>query len=161
MKKTTYEITLNYEYQADRKGAKYLIDGIKWANCGELIESIMKHHRNLPYLKNPTTKWNEGSDIESEQASVKSGKASVATIYGDSIEAILEIYMANVASQKFIYGIIIDNEMNEYEMDLCEFVDFVRVFGRLVKEAGHDRTKIQLLQTSGKTIKYLEERVGA
>jgi hypothetical protein len=161
MKKTTYNCPIVYRYEPTKAGAKYSIDGIRYCNLGQLLESIAKAHRGLEYLNNPTTKWNEGSDIESEKASVKSGKASLATIYGESIEAILDTFCQGVASEKFIYMVMIDNQVSEYEMNLAEFREFVERFGRLVRESGSTKTKIQLLQTSHKTIAYLEERVGA
>ena len=161
MKKTTYNCPIVYRYEPTKAGAKYSIDGIRYCNLGQLLESIAKAHRGLEYFNNPTTKWNEGSDIESEKASVKSGKASLATIYGESVEAILDIFCQGVASEKFIYMVMIDNQVSEYEMNLAEFREFVAKFGRLVRESGSTKTKIQLLQTSHKTIAYLEERVGA
>ena len=57
--------------------------------------------------------------------------------------------------------VMIDDQVSEYEMDKAEFRAFVERFGRLVKESGSPKHKVQLLQTSQKTIAYLEERVGA
>lgn len=161
MTKNSYEKPINYSYDAGLKGAKYSIDGIKKCNLGNLLESMAKAHRGLDYFINPTTKWNEGSDIESEKASVKSGKASLACIYGEDMATILDTFFNGVASEKFIYMVMIDDQITEYIMDKTEFREFVEKFGRLVKESGSTKMKIQLLQTSQKTIQYLEERVGA
>lgn len=161
MKKQTYQNPIVYRYEPTKQGAKYSIDGIRYCNLGNLLESIAKAHRGLEYLVNPTTKWNEGSDIESERASVKSGKASLACIYGEDMATILDTFFNGVASERFIYMVMIDDQVSEYEMDKAEFRAFVAKFGRLVRESGSTKTKIQLLQTSHKTIAYLEERVGA
>ena len=161
MTKQTYQNPIVYRYEPTKQGAKYSIDGIRYCNLGNLLESIAKAHRGLEYLVNPTTKWNEGSDIESEKASVKSGKASLACIYGEDMTTILDTFFNGVASEKFIYMVMIDDQVSEYEMDKVEFRAFVEKFGRLVKESGSPKHKVQLLQTSHKTIEYLEERVGA
>lgn len=159
--KDTYECPINYTYDAGLKGAKYSIDGIRKCNGGNLLESIAKAHRGLEYMVNPTTKWNEGSDIESEKASVKSGKASLACIYGEDMTTILDTFFNGVASEKFIYMVMVDNVVTEYTMDKATFREFVEKFGRLVKESGSPKHKVQLLATSGKTLQWLEERVGA
>lgn len=161
MKKSIYNCPIVYRYEPTKAGAKYSIDGIRYCNLGNLLESIAKAHRGLEYLVNPTTKWNEGSDIESEKASVKSGKASLACIYGEDMKTILDTFFEGVASEKFIYMIMIDDQVSEYEMNKTEFREFVEKFGRLAKESGSPKHKVQLLQTSGKTIQYLDERVGA
>ena len=74
MFKMMYEIKMPYEYHAERKGSKYKI-GDAFKNGGEFLESVAKCHRGLDYLVNPATNFDEGSDIESEHASVKSGQA--------------------------------------------------------------------------------------
>lgn len=160
MIKETYVSTLQYTYDPEHRGARYCIDGKKYCNVGELLESIAKHHRGLEYLRNPTTKWNEGSDIEEENASVKSGKASLACLYGESIEEVLEKYFAEVASNKWIYMVMLDDLIVEYHMNAKEFYDFCFAFGRLVAETGHpERKKVRLLATSAKTIQWLEEKI--
>lgn len=159
MKKITYTIKLNYEYTPEHKGAPYLIDGIKHANAGELIESIMKHERGLNYRVNPATKYNEGSDIEEENASVKSSGASLACIYGEDFNEILSTYFADVHSTKWYYGVIVDDTLTEYHMDKKEFRNFLEMFGGLVKDSGKDRKKVRIKKTSTKMIKWFEDRL--
>lgn len=161
MKKETYQNPIAYRYEPTKAGAKYSIDGIRYCNLGNLLESIAKAHRGLDYLVNPTTKWNEGSDIESEHMSIKSGKASLACIYGEDMKTILDTFFNGVASTTFTYMIMIDDQVSEYQMDASEFRTFVEKFGRLVKESGSPKHKVQLLATSGKTIAYLEEMARA
>ena len=157
MTKIQYEITMPYEYHAERTGAKYKI-GDTFKNGGEFLESVAKHHRGLEYLVNPTTKWNEGSDIESEHASVKSGKATLACLYGETFEEIFDKYFATVVSTKWIYMVQIDNKVVEYHMDKEEFKKFIRVWGAIGHESGTHRNKIRIKATSATMIMWLEVR---
>ena len=159
MLKYEYEINLPYEFHPERNGAKYKI-GEKFKNAGEFLESVAKCHRGLDYLVNPTTEWDKGSDIESESASVKSGKASLCRLHGESFEEIFEGYFASVASTKWIYMVQVDAIAIEYHMNKDEFKEFVKQFGRLGVESGKHEKKIKFLATSGKTVAWLEARVG-
>lgn len=161
MMKTTYMNEMPYTVNPEKSGAKYCIGEGKWCNFGELLESIAKHHRGLDYIVNPTTKWHEGSDIESEHASVKSGKASLACLYGEDMLAILDEYFDKVASTKWIYMVMVDEQITEYHMDAREFRAFCLQFGRVVAESHTHKMKVRLLPTSAKTIKWLEDRVAA
>ena len=161
MTKFTYSIEMPYTYHPEKSGAKYCIGENKYCNCGEFLESVAKFHRGLDYIVNPTTKWDKGSDIESEHASVKSGKASLACLYGDNLTAILDEYFARVASTKWIYMVMVDDTVTEYHMDAKEFRAFCERFGRVVPESHTHKMKVRLLPTSTKTIHYMEERVVA
>ena len=158
MTKKEYTITMAYEFHPERKGAKYKI-GEKFKNFGEFCESVAKHERGLSYEVNPNTAWNTGSDIESEHASVKSGKASLARVHAETFDEILAIYFAGVASTKWIYMVQVDDTMIEYHMDRHEFEAFVRMFGRLGVESGKHEKKIKFLATTTKTIAWLEAMV--
>ena len=158
MTRIEYTNTMAYEFHPERNGAKYKI-GERFKNGGEFLESIAKHHRGLEYLVNPATSYDKGSDIESEHASVKSGKASLARVHAETFDEILEIYFANVASTKWIYMVKIDEVITEYHMNRNEFEAFVRMFGRLGIESGKHEKKIKFLATSSKTIAWLEARV--
>lgn len=158
MTRNEYLITMPYEFDPNRKGAKYKI-GNAFKNNGEFLESIAKHHRGLEYLVNPTTRWDNGSDIESEHASVKSGKASLATIYGNSLNEILDIYFEKVASTKWLYLVRVEESVVEYEMNATEFRAFMETWGRISAESGSHKMKAKILPTSMKMIKWLEERV--
>lgn len=159
MTKIEYAIEMAYEFHPERNGAKYKI-GDKFKNSGEFLESVAKHHRGLDYLVNPTTSWDTGSDIESEHASIKSSKASLGRLYGNTMEEILEEYFSKVASTKWIYMIQIDDKVVEYHMNASEFREFTEKFGRLGIESGSHKQKIKFLATSSKTVAWLEERVG-
>jgi hypothetical protein len=157
MTKLEYINTMPYEYYPERNGAKYKI-GDKFKNHGEFCESIAKHHRGLEYLVNPSTTYDKGSDIEREKASVKSGGATLACLYGESLDEIIKTYFAKTASTKWIYVVIIDELVTEYHMDAKEFEEFIRAFCRLDRESGKTEKKVRFRNTSAKTIKWLEER---
>lgn len=159
MKKISYTNNMPYIYSPDRKGAKYSMDGGQtYKNHGEFCESVAKFHRGLEYLVNPTTAWNEGDDIENLQASVKSGKCTLAPIYGNDFDTIINQYFNEVPSKLWIYVTDIDNTISEYHMNAEEFKSFLKVFGRLGKESGTHLTKVRILETSAKMLTWLDER---
>ena len=159
MYKVYYENTMPYTYNPERMGSKYYIEGA-YKNHGEFLESVVKHHRGLEYRVNPTTKWNEGSDIEETHESIKSGRATLACIYKDNLEEILNEYFENVASTNFTYVIDMDSMIYEYHMNKGEFREFCNRFARLGAASGKRGMKAYLMQTSMKTIEWLEKRVG-
>lgn len=158
MTRIEYKIEMAYEFHPERSGAKYKI-GNAFKNGGEFLESVAKHHRGLDYLVNPNTSWDTGSDIESEHASVKSGKASLCRIHGETFEEIFTRYFEGVASTKWIYMIQVDDNAVEYHMNKEEFAEFVKTWGRLGVESGKHEKKIKILATSMKMVRWLEERV--
>lgn len=163
MKKIEYKITIPFIYNASHKGAPYSLDGgLTHKNNGEFCESSAKHHRGLDYMVNPSTTFDKGSDIEELNASVKSSGASLASLYGTSKEEILNEYFARVHSTLWIFMVNLDNEtMVEYHMNADEFRTFVNEWAGLAVESGKVRRyKVRFKKTSGKMIKWLEERVG-
>lgn len=163
MFKIEYKITIPFTYDASHKGAPYSLDGGNtFKNGGEFSESCAKHHRGLDYMVNPSTTFDNGSDIEELNASVKSSGASLASLYGTDKEEILNEYFARVHSTLWIFIVNLDNEtMVEYHMNANEFRAFLNEWAGLAVESGKVRRyKVRLKKTSGKMIKWLEERVG-
>lgn len=158
MKNITYTNTMPYTYDPNHSGAHFLI-GNAYKNNGEFAESIAKFHRGLEYLVNPATSYDTGSDIEELNASVKSSGASLARVYGNTMEQILDTYFANVHSTLWIYISVIDDEVNEYHMNATEFREFLETWGTLAKESGTRLTKVRLKKESAKMVKWLETRV--
>jgi len=154
----TYQNTMPYTYDPDHRGAHYLI-GEAYKNHGEFCESVAKFHRGLEYLVNPTTSYMDGSDIESLNASVKSSNATLADVFGNSKEQIVNTYFANVHSTLFIYMVDIDEQITEYHMNANEFREFIDNWAGLAVDSGTHLTKVRFKKTSGKMIKWLEERV--
>lgn len=157
MKKFTYTINFNYEFHAERKGAKYTVEGLH-KNGGQFLEYAVKKHWG--YSEDcPATAYNEGSDIPEINASVKSSKFSLACIYNDDFDSILDEYFSKVSSTLWIYVVKIDEQIAEYRMSESEFKAFVKKFGRLTRESKSDKKKIQGMATSSKMIEWFEARV--
>lgn len=160
MKKYEYTNTMSYIYDGERKGSKYSMDGgITFKNHGEFLESVAKFHRGLEYLVNPATSYDTGSDIEEMDASVKSSNASLACLYGNSKEQIIEEYFKNVHSTLWLFIVDIDEQITEYHMNADEFRIFLDEWATTAVESGSHLTKVRIKKTSGKMVKWLEERV--
>lgn len=157
MKIITYINTLPYVYDPDHRGSHYLINGSKtYKNRGELLESVAKFQRGLYTEVNPTTTWDNGSDIESEKASIKSSEASLGRGIGT-----LENYFKNVASKLFIWIELNDQtqEVTEYQMNKQEFFIFVSQFTRIHNMSNHKEQCIRFLKTSQRMRKWFAEMV--
>lgn len=160
MKKYEYTNTMPYIYDANKKGSKYSMDnGKTFKNHGEWCESVAKFHRGLEYLINPTTRWDNGSDIEEIHASVKSSNATLASIFGNSAEQIMDTYFEKVASTLWIYVVDTEDTIIEYHMNKIEFREFMNEWHEFAIASGSHLRKVRIKKTSGKMIKWLEERV--
>ena len=160
MKKYEYTNTMDYIFDNSRRGSKYSMDGRNsWKNHGEFLESVAKFHRGLEYLVNPATSYDTGSDIEEMNASVKSSNASLACIYGNSKEQIIKEYFKNVHSTLWIYMVDMGEQITEYHMNKKEFKEFLNEWANTAVESGSHLTKVRIKKTSGKMIKWLEERI--
>ena len=160
MKKYEYTNTMNYIFDSERKGSKYSMDnGETFKNHGEFLESVAKFHRGLEYLVNPATSYDTGSDIEEINASVKSSNASLACIYGNTKEQIIKEYFENVHSTLWIFMVDIDEQIIEYHMNAEEFKEFLEEWATTAVESGSHLTKVRIKKTSGKMVKWLEEKI--
>ena len=158
MKKYEYTNTMPYIYDSERAGAKYSMDGGEsFKNHGEFLESAAKFHRGLEHLVNPATSYDTGSDIESMSASVKSSNASLACLYGNSFEQIVNEYFKNVHSTLWIFMIDIDEQIIEYHMNAAEFKKFLEAWAGTAVESGSHLTKVRIKKVSGKMVRWLEE----
>ena len=158
MKKLSYVNTMPYTYDHTHRGARYKIAG-KYKNHGEFCESIAKFHRGLEYAINPNARYDEESDIPSINASVKSSGATLADLFGNSKEQIIKTFMATVHSTLFIYIVDMDDQITEYHMNAKEFTEFAMKWANLVRDSGSQLMKVRFKHTSGKMIKWLEDRV--
>lgn len=159
MKRITYTNNMPYTFDPSHRGAPYMV-GKKWKNHGQYMESVVKFHRGYEHIECPATAYNMGSDIEEMSASVKSGKGTLASVYGPSKEAILDIYFANVASTLWIFATEIDGTVYEYHMNATEFRTFCETFGTLARESGSKLMKVRFKEASGKMLHWLDKKVG-
>lgn len=148
-----------YSFNPAHKGAPYLLNG-HYCNHGQLMEACTSYAYGFGLqFDSKAVPFDEGSDLEEIQASVKSSNASLACLYGETLEGIIEEYFARTASKLWIYSTEIDGQLYCYEMNAEEFKSYLENFGRLAKESGKSVLKIRTLKESGKLVRWLEERV--
>ena len=155
MKRICYTNRMEY-IVTEHKGAKYLV-GESHKNRGELKELITQFNNGFTCHKGNTS-FDKGHDIDELKASVKSSGASLACIYGNSKEDIINEYFKRVASTMWIW--VEFNEttqlVTEYRMNKKEFAEFLNLFSILTKESGSDKQKVRFKATTKKMIEWLE-----
>jgi len=152
MKKATFAITTSYQFDAERKGAKYTFDGIHYMNAGEWKECICKAVLGYECHKDGNTAYNVDSDIPELNASVKSSKASLTNmVLADTFEDSIRTYFANVHSNLFIWVEVVDENAILYMMNAEEFELLIRKFSAL-----NERGVIRFKATSSKLVSFLE-----
>lgn len=154
MKKRIYNIPIPFIYEPSHKGAPYTINGVKWMNHGELIEIIIKSVYGFTPVKDGNTRFDIDSDIPSMQASIKSGKATLTSVYlASTFEKTIQEYFKRTASNIWIFGIVMDDRIICYTMDRKEFEQFTKAFAYFTKEK-----TIRYKQVSTKMIEWMDER---
>ena len=155
MNKTIYEINIKYIFDNNRKGAKYSLDGIHFFNSGELAEIMDKSVKGYEVAKDANTAYDKGSDIKETNTSVKSGKATLTSkVLGNSKDEILNTYFKTVHSDNWDWVVIIDDTITIYNMNAKEFREFTEEWAAY----DENRKVVRFKATSGKMIKWLEER---
>lgn len=154
MRKTVYDMTISYKFNAEHKGAPYTFDGIHYMNAGEFKEAVRKAVAGLECKKDANTPFDEGSDIEETNTSVKSSGATISPIKGESVEEVMTEYFERVHSDNWDYVTVVDERVIVYNMNANEFKEFVNRFGRM-----NDRKVVRLMKESSKMIKWFEERM--
>lgn len=157
-----YINTLPYIRNDALKNSKYFINGeTARRNRGELLESIAKWHRGEYCATNPTTSWEDGSDIESIHASVKSSEGSLGRQIG-GYEATgaqkISTYFKGVASKVFIWMTIDEDTqiVTEYQMNKSEFGKFIRLFTRYCHASNRKEINVRFKKESKEMIRFLE-----
>lgn len=155
MKKEVYIGLKKYTFDPDHKGAHYTFDGIKYMNAGEWCEAQYKYVLGLEAAKDANTAFDAGSDIEQLHRSVKSSKATLTSeVLGRDMETSLTCYFERVASTSWAWVIPMDETLTVYIMGANEFEQFTREWASYTNEG-----RIRYKATSGKMIKWFEERV--
>jgi hypothetical protein len=163
MKKVTYTNPLPYAYEPEiNRNSPYRPNYQKaYKNRGETLESIAKAYRGIYTDINPATSWKNGSDIESERASVKSSEASLGRSIGgryNSAEDKIKTFFKNTPSKVFIWmeWDRATELITEYQMNKKEFRLFVSLFTRVCNNSEHTDIAIRFRKTSNKMINWLE-----
>lgn len=156
MTKTIATMPINYTYNAERKSAHYLIEGIEgYKNGGEFAEIVCKAVRGFKAEKDANTPFDKGSDIEETRTSIKSNACGLTDRkLADNKEDFLAEYFRRTHSTNVDYVVIIDDEVSIYNMDMNEFKEFTSEFAKWDKHSQKVRIK-----TTGKMIKWFEEKV--
>ena len=156
MKKSVYNIPIEYTFDPTHKGANYTLDGAHYMNGGDFAEVITKAVLGYRATKDASTRYDLASDIEELNASVKSSRFTLVNMkLADTFEATIDRYFETVHSTRWIYTVIIDDTATLYEMNKEEFKEFLYTFTGL-----NERKLIRCKATSGKMIGWFEERVG-
>ena len=106
------------------------------------------------FMHDANTPFDEGSDIEEYNTSVKSSGATISPVKGDTLEGIMTEYFERVHSDNWDYVTLVDEEVIVYNMNAKEFDEFVKEFGRV-----NSRRVVRLIKESGRMIRWLEERI--
>lgn len=162
MKIERYTTELNWVYDSNHSNSHYIIENCAaYRNRGELCESICKHHRGIYTEINPHTSWCDGSDIESEFASVKSSEGGLGRGiggYDNSASDKIKTYFKNTHSKTFIWVELNEEtkEVVEYQMNRSEFGKFVQKFTRVHRASNKKEITVRFRATSKKMITFLE-----
>ena len=140
MLKNTYSIVTNFTYDADHKGAHYLIDG-KYYNTGEAIEIMLKACKGFKACKDASTRFDKGSDIEETHTSIKTLGFSLCESIADNFSDTIAEYFKRTASTNVSYALIVNEEIVEYNMSLEEFKEMLERFGAWDKASKKIRVK--------------------
>lgn len=165
MKKVTYINEMPYIYDENHGRSHYLPNGSdKYKNRGETIESIVKYHRGIYTESNPNTSWKNGSDIESEHASVKSSEGGLGRNIGgytNTASQKIKEYFKNTASKTFIWVEWNEEtqEVTEYQMTKREFGAFIQKFTRIHNMSNHKEVCVRFKKSSEKMLCWLEAQV--
>lgn len=155
MKKATYEVNLAYTFDPAHKGANYTFDGEHWTNGGEFAEVMTKAVLGYVPEKDANTRYDKASDIPEMNASVKSSRFTLVNFaLADTFEESINRYFETVHSTLWIYTIIVEDTVTLYYMNRKEFERFLYTFCFL-----NERNVVRCKVTSGKMIKWLEERI--
>lgn len=156
MKKMIYHNLKKYTFDINHKGAHFTFNGKKFMNSGEFCEVELKYCFGLKAIKDFNTPFNEGSDIEKFEMSVKSSKATLTSmVLGNSFENVLKKYFEETASKTWAWVTIIEDTLTVYIMNKNEFKNFTENWSTFDTH----RNVIRYKATSGKMIKWFEERI--
>ena len=158
MKKVTYVNTMSYIYEADRKGAKYSIDGgNKYMNHGEYAECLAKHLLGYEAHKDGCTAFDKGDDIPELNASVKSLNCSLSDCKDMPKDptAFMEAFWERDHSSMFIWVDDYADMVDLWFMNKEEFKRFAERFATWEKSLEKYRIKV----CRNKIIAYLEAHI--
>ena len=169
MIKNIYTNTMKYTYTGIAR-MQYRIEGAK-ANCnhGMLCESIVKFHRGLEHLSNPSTSGMKGYDISEEMIEVKSSAAGLGRDIGEkdfTASQQISFYFKHSPKNKRWMWVEFNEKtqiVTEYIMDKREFGAFLHVALRKKqhKQSNKKSINVRFKETNKEIITWLENRASA
>ena len=152
MRKSTMTINLNWQYDESNPRAPWKLDGYsKGKNSGERKEIDYRLDRTGVFKWKDGGRFDNGSDIEELNASVKSNGCTLTTVkLGDTKEEIIQRFMLLCPSTMFVW-VALDG-ITYYEMNRAEFVEFVLNF------ANTPYKQTLKIKETAKMLRWLEDR---
>ena len=156
MTKTTYSVTIPYQFDPAHKGAPYSLNGGEtWTNGGELKEVLFKAALGLDAKKDACGAYDKTDDVPELNASVKSSKATLVNkVLGYDFESVKRHYFATCHSNTWVWVSVHDETLTAYTMNASEFEIFLNEWAGFDK----DRKVIRFKAESNKMLKWLDER---
>lgn len=159
MRKETYEVKLNYIYDADRPRNHYSIDGIHYMNHGDFCECLAKFVLGYKPEKDANTAFDKGHDIPEINASVKSWKCGTTNVnLGKDRQTHWKNFMAReLPNTQYIWVYDAGKTVDLWYMNSKEFEEFTEAI------ASWDETRHNLrYMKSNRTInRWLENKLCA
>lgn len=140
----------------------YTIQNIEmYTNRGQNAEASLAFAKVGEVRKHDNLRWDRGSDIPEFHISVKSEKFSLCgggQLHGNNLSEMLDDYFARVASTVFAY---VTKDFGVYEMNACEFRNFLDEFGSISRESSKNggKVKVKALSESRRMLEWFAERV--
>ena len=155
MYKEIHTIRFNYQ-KTDHHGAPYTIDGEHFLNYGQLVQIARISVKTGQMTKPDNIRYDLDSDLSEYGESIKSAKATLVNMYlGDDLESVLNTYKSTTHSQMHSWCDLKDNELTAYVMDIDEFIEFTRLFGRY----DHNRKVVRYKTHSSLMVKWFESLI--
>jgi len=155
MKKEIRTINFNYTFNTAHKGANYTLDNEHWINGGEFAEVVTKSGLGDEAKKDANTRYDEASDIEEINVSVKSSRFTLVNMkLAETFEETITKYFETVHSNIWIYTVVMENEATLYYMNKEEFNEFLHTFCFF-----NERFNVRCRATSGKMIAWFENKL--
>lgn len=160
MKKITFTKNLSYIFNAERKGAKYSINGGQtWMNHGDFCECLAKSVLGYEPKKDANTRNDKGHDIPELNASVKSwncGLSDRKDLGADRKNYFNNFFATELPNTQYIWVYEYGEFVDLWFMTSDEFKTFVQECGMWDEYC----KKIRFKLCDNKINKYLENKLG-